>query len=46
VFPTVVGRGARLFESANVMLKLLETRPFVSGAVHLRYADAGRHGDA
>jgi dihydrofolate reductase len=38
VFPVVVGRGARLFESAAVSLKLLETRPFVSGAVLLRYA--------
>jgi dihydrofolate reductase len=45
VFPVVVGRGARLFESANVKLKLLETRPFVSGAVLLRYAEAGRHGE-
>jgi dihydrofolate reductase len=45
VFPVVVGCGARLFESANVTLKLLETRPFVSGAVLLRYADAGRHSD-
>jgi hypothetical protein len=46
VFPVVVGRGARQFESANVKLKLLETRPFVSGAVLLRYAEAGRHDDA
>jgi dihydrofolate reductase len=38
VFPVVVGRGARLFESADVRLELLETRPFVSGAVLLRYA--------
>lgn len=37
VFPVVVGRGARLFESADVKLQLLETRPFVSGAVLLRY---------
>jgi dihydrofolate reductase len=37
VFPVVVGRGARLFESADVSLRLLETRPFVSGAVLLRY---------
>ena len=36
VFPVVVG-GA-LFESADIALKLLETRPFVSGAVLLRYA--------
>jgi dihydrofolate reductase len=38
VFPVVVGRGARLFESASIELMLLETRPFVSGAVLLRYA--------
>jgi dihydrofolate reductase len=37
VFPVVVGRGARLFESADVSLRLLETRQFVSGAVLLRY---------
>ena len=41
VFPVVVGRGARLFESAELELRLLETRPFVSGAVLLRYAVAG-----
>lgn len=41
MFPVVVGRGARLFESANVKLKLLETQPFVSGAVLLRYAVPG-----
>jgi dihydrofolate reductase len=40
VFPVVVGRGARLFESADLELRLLETRPFVSGAVLLRYAVA------
>lgn len=40
VFPVVVGRGARLFESADLELRLLETRPFVSGAVLLRYAAA------
>ena len=45
VFPVVVGRGARLFESADVKLELLETRPFVSGAVLLRYADAGHRND-
>ncbi|MGW7465453.1 dihydrofolate reductase family protein [Streptomyces xantholiticus] len=39
VFPVVVGHGARLFESADAELDLLETRPFVSGAVLLRYAD-------
>lgn len=40
IFPVVIGRGARLFESANIKLRLLETRPFVSGAVLLRYAAA------
>jgi dihydrofolate reductase len=40
VFPVVVGRGARLFESAELKLTLLETRPFVSGVVLLRYAAA------
>jgi dihydrofolate reductase len=39
VFPVVVGHGARLFESADIKLRLLETRPFVSGAVLLRYAE-------
>lgn len=39
-FPVVLGRGARLFESAEIKLRLLETRPFVSGAVLLRYATA------
>jgi dihydrofolate reductase len=43
VFPVVVGRGARLFESADVKLKLLETRPFVSGAVLLHYSVARHH---
>ncbi|MFI0408053.1 dihydrofolate reductase family protein [Actinomadura sp. 3N508] len=38
VFPVVVGHGARLFESASVRLRLLETRRFVSGAALLRYA--------
>lgn len=38
VFPVVVGRGARLFEAADTRLRLLETRPFASGAVLLRYA--------
>jgi dihydrofolate reductase len=42
VFPVVVGSGARLFESADVSLRLLETRPFVSGAVLLRYAGSER----
>jgi dihydrofolate reductase len=45
VFPVVVGRGSRLFESANVKLELLETRPFASGAVLLRYAVAGHRSD-
>jgi dihydrofolate reductase len=40
VFPVVVGGGARLFEAADIKLRLLETRPFVSGAVLLRYAAA------
>jgi dihydrofolate reductase len=40
VFPVVVGRGARLFESADLELRLLETRPFVAGVVLLRYAAA------
>jgi dihydrofolate reductase len=46
VFPVVVGHGARLFESVDLSLELLETRPFVSGAVLLRYASAssGRAG--
>jgi dihydrofolate reductase len=44
VFPVVVGHGARLFESANLELELLEARPFVSGAVLLRYAAAGHAG--
>jgi dihydrofolate reductase len=38
VYPVVVGTGARLFESAEVQLHLLETRPFASGVVLLRYA--------
>jgi dihydrofolate reductase len=42
VFPVVVGRGARLFEEADTKLTLLETRPFVSGAVLLRYQVATR----
>lgn len=40
VFPVVVGRGARLFESAEAKLQLLEVRQFVSGAALLRYAAA------
>jgi dihydrofolate reductase len=38
VFPVVVGSGARLFESGEQRLSLLESRPFKSGAVLLRYA--------
>ena len=40
VFPVVVVRGARLFESGGGGLRLLEARPFVSGAVLLRYTAA------
>jgi dihydrofolate reductase len=40
VYPVVVGHGARLFETADVQLELLETRPFLSGVVLLRYATA------
>jgi dihydrofolate reductase len=40
VFPVVVGTGARLFESDDIALALLEARPFVSGVVLLRYAPA------
>lgn len=40
VFPVVVGHGARLFQSADVQLELLETRSFLSGAVLLRYTPA------
>ncbi|SDW91844.1 RibD C-terminal domain-containing protein [Saccharopolyspora shandongensis] len=38
VFPVAVGRGARLFDSTREDLALLETRPFTSGVVLLRYA--------
>ncbi len=41
VHPVTVGEGARLFESAGEQLQLLETRPFSSGVVLLRYAPAG-----
>lgn len=44
VFPVVVGRGARLFNAATPPLRLLEARPFVSGAVLLRYATGGHSG--
>jgi dihydrofolate reductase len=40
VFPVVVGRGARLFESADLGVELRETRQFPAGAVLLRYAVA------
>jgi dihydrofolate reductase len=45
VFPVVVGHGARLFESADIRLRLLETRPFVSGALLLRYQPAARQAE-
>jgi len=37
VFPVVVGRGARLFESNHTRRQLVESRSFRSGAVLLRY---------
>jgi dihydrofolate reductase len=37
VFPVVAGAGARLLDAAHLSLRLLETRPFASGAVLLRY---------
>src|SRR3954452_8791637 len=39
VYPVVVGRGARLFEDATDVpaLELVESRPFRSGVVMLRY---------
>lgn len=40
VSPVTVGHGARLFDSAEVRLTLLETRPNTSGVVLLRYATA------
>ncbi|QJY45310.1 dihydrofolate reductase family protein [Pseudonocardia broussonetiae] len=38
VCPVVVGTGDRLFDAAVPSLRLLETRPFRSGTVLLRYA--------
>lgn len=38
VYPVVIGGGARLFDSATVMLELLEERRFRSGVLLLRYA--------
>jgi dihydrofolate reductase len=39
VYPVVLGRGARLFEDGEAIsgLRLVETRPFRSGVVLLRY---------
>jgi dihydrofolate reductase len=44
VHPVVVGRGARLFESAEVTLRRLEARAFASGVVLLRYAPVSAQG--
>jgi dihydrofolate reductase len=38
VFPVTVGHGARLFDSTDIKLELLETQAFRSGAVLLSYA--------
>ncbi len=38
VHPVAVGHGARLFDAGDVRLRLLESRPFTSGVVLLRYA--------
>jgi dihydrofolate reductase len=42
VYPVVLGRGRRLFEDATTVprLRLVETRPFRSGIVLLRYRTA------
>lgn len=37
VFPIVLGSGKRLFKDVNAKLKLVETKPFNSGVVLLRY---------
>src|SRR5919112_300620 len=43
VYPVVVGRGRRLFPDGTSVpaLRLVETRPFRSGVVLLRYRPAG-----
>jgi dihydrofolate reductase len=38
VYPVAVGSGARLFEGFGASLQLLESRPFASGALLVRYA--------
>jgi dihydrofolate reductase len=42
VYPVVLGRGTRLFADATGVppLRLVETRPFASGVVLLRYRAA------
>jgi dihydrofolate reductase len=44
VYPVVLGRGARLFADGTEVprLRLVETRPFRSGIVLLRYRGANR----
>ena len=43
MYPVVLGRGARLFPDGTSVpaLGLVETRPFRSGVVLLRYRPAG-----
>jgi dihydrofolate reductase len=43
VYPVVLGRGARLFEDATTVpqLRLLDSRPFRSGVVLMRYSADG-----